>query len=72
MERSAHMETKQKEIGISGLIWEIADASMKMVRTRVTAYSLTDLRDLFFGPMWAAGKMKETGTRQPDEERSEG
>ena len=48
MKRSAHMETKQKEMGISGLIREIADASMKTVRSRVTANSLTDLRSLFF------------------------
>ncbi|MGD0659523.1 MAG: hypothetical protein ABSD38_15795 [Syntrophorhabdales bacterium] len=48
MRRSVRMEAKQKEIGISGLIREIADASMKMVRTRVTANSLTDLRNLFF------------------------
>ena len=42
------MESKQKEMRIRCLIREIADASMKTVRTRVTANSLTDLRNLFF------------------------
>jgi hypothetical protein len=61
MERSAHMETKQKEMRISGLIREIADASMKTVRTRVTANSLTDLRNLFFRT--DAGRREDEGNR---------